>query len=108
MKTIYLVDEYWLNIQEYVAAGTFETSYGWVLIIPRTQDFKTGICMLVGLDRDAFEWSPNRPFIRKLSIHVELRAHWNKTSKILMAISEIAQRARRFPLMLNILTNIQW
>ena len=102
MKTIYLVQEYWTNIQEYSSAGNFETSDGWRLVIPKTEDFVTGICQLIGLNPVAFKPAPDRMYIKKYSIHVELRAHWNITSKVLMALGEIGQRTRMFPLLLNI------
>ena len=39
--------------------------------------------------------------LKKYSLHVELRAHWNKVSKVLMALGEIGQRANMFPILLN-------
>ena len=101
MKSIFLIDRYWPNILDYVRSEKVETADGWVLTVSDA-DFVTSMCQLLGLDKNAFTPSPEREYIKRYSLHCELRENWSKVSNLSLGLGELAHRIRLYPIMLNV------
>jgi len=101
-QILFTLNEYWSTLQHYMADCPFQTSDGWTFAVPNGP-FHEAMAELIGLNREAFTPSINCPYLNSVSILVEFRALWPKVSHLIIAIMEIIQRLRLFPLMNNIM-----
>ena len=96
-----MVQSYWTSIRDYVNLGPISTADGWTLMLP-DGDFQEAIAVLIGLHKEAFITTAERPFITDFSAAVEIRSHWSKLSNTMLALAEVGHRMRLFPLLINV------